>query len=421
MQKHYIKPVFLSTKMDQRLMLLLCSLLFCFRGNEGQSMMVFSNSCQLTYKLKDLEHFDVFLNTSGTTEDEWPLDEIYCVGNSRNFCHLNLTEDGCDHHNTSACCYCDRQFCHFYHTTYRENTMFTQLLNYSASTDLINITISLLYNLSNCKDINSSNFSKPNLTLSFCPNGSDVQKGFIKRGSTATCRCQLTDQTIYPVQVQWLNSAGQKVSVSGNYSDLVISGTNGNNESWYICDLIGIKDADSIIYHPKFYDPPQVTNFTVDGRNGFEDNVTSFPDFVDINVTCPIKSVTQDTVIPSVQISPDENTKFTFEVYGYPEPTEYGLKIETGKSTSDVDSNKYRVTYTRMTPPLGLITVTVYDANTKGTITYVLSVKNKAGEVSLKFRVIKETPQQITSCVSCFTSCILHTVHMTWRGRARGV
>uniref|UniRef100_A0A2C9KLY3 Ig-like domain-containing protein n=1 Tax=Biomphalaria glabrata TaxID=6526 RepID=A0A2C9KLY3_BIOGL len=126
------------------------------------------------------------------------------------------------------------------------------------------------------------------------------------------------------------------------------------------------------------------------GRNGFEDNVTSFLDYVDINLKCPIKSVQKSNTFPTIRVSPNENTVFTFEVYGYPEPTQYVLKTETGQSTSLIDQSKYKVTFLRLTPPLGQITVTVYDANSSGTTTYVLSVINEAGEMILKYQVIKE-------------------------------
>ncbi|KAK6961054.1 cell adhesion molecule 3, partial [Biomphalaria glabrata] len=126
------------------------------------------------------------------------------------------------------------------------------------------------------------------------------------------------------------------------------------------------------------------------GRNGFEDNVTSYPDYVDINIKCPFQLNKNNNISRTTTISPDENTVFTFEVYGYPEPTEYVLKTETGKTYSTVDSNQYQVSYTRLTPPFGLITLTVYDANTRGLITYVLTVTNAEGEINIKIQVNKE-------------------------------
>ncbi|XP_055870597.1 uncharacterized protein LOC106072985 isoform X3 [Biomphalaria glabrata] len=336
--------------------------------------------------------------------------------------------------------------------------------NYSSKGD-IHETHNLIILLNNyevssmCFNAKIWNSNNTLITLSpDCPSGPYVKNGFIRRNTTASCRCLLSGETFPSASVQWFDATGLNVSQSGKYSDLIIDGSQDSGK--YFCYVENLKnETNKVIFEAKFYDIPEVVNFTVNGlnsvsvsvgdtvtiycqvkstgppskavllasglgsvkeiispnetlelslrdvlcedsgryncigRNGFEDNVTSYPDYVLINIKCPIKSVQKVNTIPTIRVSPNENTVFTFEVYGYPEPTQYVLKTETGQSTSLIDQSKYKVTFLRLTPPLGQITVTVYDAEAGGTITYILSVTNEAGEITLRYHVIKEYPQ----------------------------
>ncbi|XP_055870601.1 uncharacterized protein LOC106059801 [Biomphalaria glabrata] len=311
-------------------------------------------------------------------------------------------------------------------------------------------------NASSCNNANIWNLSNTMVTLSpDCPSGPYVKNGFIRRNTTASCRCLLSGETFPSSSVQWFDATGLNVSQSGKFSDLIIDGSQESGQ--YFCYETRFNDKTKrVAFKLDYFDVPEVVNVTVNGvdsvnvsvgdtvtiycqvkstdppskavllasglgsvkeiistnetlelslrdlqcedsgrynctgRNGFEDSVASFLDYVDINIKCPIKSVQKSNTFPIIRVSPNENTVFTFEVYGYPEPTQYVLKTETGQSTSLIDQSKYKVTFLRLTPPLGQITVTVYDANTSGTTTYVLSVTNDAGEIILKYQVIKE-------------------------------
>ncbi|KAK6961056.1 cell adhesion molecule 3 [Biomphalaria glabrata] len=312
------------------------------------------------------------------------------------------------------------------------------------------------YNVSTCVNANVWNLYQPNITLADdCPSGPYVKNGLIRRGTNATCRCLLA-HSIFPFSsVQWLDSSGQPISTSGAYSDLLIL-TAGKTQYTCTATIFerstsgltfipnyfdvprvvnftanGKKSADlsvgdNVTISCQVQSEPEgkavllasglgsikeiiSTNGTLEislhdlqcedsgrynctGRNGFEDNVTSYPDYVDINIKCIFQLNQQKNTSLVTTVSPDENSVFTFEVYGYPEPTEYVLKIETGKTYSTVETNQYKVSYTRLTPPFGLITVTVFDNDRRGLITYVLNVKNEAGEITLTIQVNKEMP-----------------------------
>ncbi|KAI8761421.1 hypothetical protein BgiBS90_031206, partial [Biomphalaria glabrata] len=75
------------------------------------------------------------------------------------------------------------------------------------------------------------------------------------------------------------------------------------------------------------------------GRKGFEDNVTSFPFFVDIYIYWPYRLNQLNNTYQGTTVSPDENTVFTVVIYGYTEPTEYVLKKETGKTNWTLGTN----------------------------------------------------------------------------------
>ncbi|CAL1545264.1 unnamed protein product, partial [Lymnaea stagnalis] len=135
--------------------------------------------------------------------------------------------------------------------------------------------------------------------------------------------------------------------------------------------------------------------FFCSGLNGYEKNDTTKWKYVDINIVCALKPKDPSVVsVPNtIQVSPQDNTVFTLEVYGYPVPTNFGLKIETGRGKEDVDKGGYDITYIPLTPPVGQIKVTIYDANTRGTTTYYVSVKNNVGEaVELRLDVVKNDP-----------------------------
>uniref|UniRef100_A0A2C9M5H0 Ig-like domain-containing protein n=1 Tax=Biomphalaria glabrata TaxID=6526 RepID=A0A2C9M5H0_BIOGL len=323
-------------------------------------------------------------------------------------------------------------------------------------TGLHRFLLNFSYNVSTCVKANVWNFSQPNITLADdCPSGPYVKNGLIRRGTNATCRCLLANSFFPFSSVQWLDSSGQPISTPGAYSDLTIltagktqytctatifeRSTNGLT---FIPNYFNVPRVVNLTVNGKKSVDPHVgdnvtiscqvqsepkgkavllasglgsikeiisTNETLElslhdlqcedsgrynctGRNGFEDNVTSYPDYVDINIKCIFQLNQQKNTSLVTTISPDENSVFTFEVYGYPEPTEYVLKIETGKTYSTMETNQYKVSYTRLTPPFGLITVTVFDADRRGLITYVLNVKNEAGEITLTIQVNKEMP-----------------------------
>ncbi|CAL1529896.1 unnamed protein product [Lymnaea stagnalis] len=291
-----------------------------------------------------------------------------------------------------------------------------------------------------------------------CPSGQGVKNRHIRRGTTATCKCQIVRQSRPAGHVQWFTEDGQSVGSSTSSEVSVLNLSQNTTESSISFNCIGVSEVGQQsggTIKIQFYDEPRVVNFSVNesksvsvnvsnsvtfycqveadppgitvltgsglgkvqentsasdvlefilndlqcedsgryfcsGRNGFEDNATSSRDFVDVNVTCAPKLKNVPDKIPSIQVSPNQNTVFTLEVYGYPEPTAFGLKIETGRSTSSVNKDNYSVKYLPLTPPFGLVTLTIYDANTKGTTTYILSVRSEAGEVEMKLEVVKE-------------------------------
>ncbi|XP_055870681.1 uncharacterized protein LOC106073640 isoform X2 [Biomphalaria glabrata] len=323
-------------------------------------------------------------------------------------------------------------------------------------TGLHRFSLYFAYNVSTCVKANVWNFSQPNITLADdCPSGPYVKNGLIRRGTNATCRCLLANSFFPFSSVQWLDSSGQPISTPGAYSDLTIltagktqytctattfeRSTNGLTFIPNYFDVprvvnltvngkksVDLHVGDNVTISCQVQSEPEgkavllasglgsikeiiSTNETLElslrdlqcedsgrynctGRNGFEDNVTSYPDYVDINIKCIFQLNQQKNTSLVTTVSPDENSVFTFEVYGYPEPTEYVLKIETGKTYSTMETNQYKVAYTRLTPPFGLITVTVFDADRRGLITYVLNVKNEAGEITLTIQVNKEIP-----------------------------
>ncbi|XP_059168949.1 uncharacterized protein LOC131950782 [Physella acuta] len=133
------------------------------------------------------------------------------------------------------------------------------------------------------------------------------------------------------------------------------------------------------------------------GVNGFEDSGTMDHKLVDVNIECVLKIRYPPPEVPVVRVSRDKNTVFTLEIYGYPEPTKFGLKIESGNSVSDVDKKTYDISYISTVPPFGLVTVTFYDKTTRVITTYILSVTNTEGELKLKFDVINQGVKSKTS------------------------
>ncbi|KAK0067103.1 hypothetical protein Bpfe_003201 [Biomphalaria pfeifferi] len=323
-------------------------------------------------------------------------------------------------------------------------------------TGLHRFSLYFAYNVSTCVKANVWNFSQPNITLADdCPIGPYVKNGLIRRGTNVTCRCLLA-HSIFPFSsVQWLDSSGQPISTSGAYSDLTIltagqtqytcnatifeRSTNGltfipnyfdvprvvnftvngkkstdlhvGDNVTIFCSVQSEPKGKAVLLASGLGSIKEIlsTNETLElslhdlqcedsgrynctGRNGFEDNVTSYPDYVDINIKCIFQLNQQKNTSLMTTVSPDENSVFTFEVYGYPEPTEYVLNIEMGKTYSTMETNQYKVAYTRLTPPFGLISVTVFDADRRRLITYVLNVKNEAGEIALTIQVNKEIP-----------------------------
>ncbi|CAL1548801.1 unnamed protein product, partial [Lymnaea stagnalis] len=66
-----------------------------------------------------------------------------------------------------------------------------------------------------------------------CPSGPGVKNGHIRRGTTATCNCQIVRQSRPAGYVQWFTEDGQSVAPPGEISDLVLSSnTTGSNTSY---------------------------------------------------------------------------------------------------------------------------------------------------------------------------------------------
>ncbi|XP_059158457.1 uncharacterized protein LOC131942580 [Physella acuta] len=121
------------------------------------------------------------------------------------------------------------------------------------------------------------------------------------------------------------------------------------------------------------------------GSNGFETNSHEIWKFVDILMECAPAVVNRSLTI---QIPESGNTTITLEILGYPEPTAYGLQIQLGQSMSNTDD--YNVFYTKLTPPFGLVTLTIYDENTQISLTYIFTIMNSAGNITFTFDVVKQ-------------------------------
>ncbi|XP_059143123.1 uncharacterized protein LOC131930588 [Physella acuta] len=128
------------------------------------------------------------------------------------------------------------------------------------------------------------------------------------------------------------------------------------------------------------------------GSNGFETNQSRRQKFVDVNVNCApkLKNETTPGEVQKVKVTPNTNTSVGLEIFGYPPPTAFQLKTETGKTVSDVSLNQYKVTYSDLTPPLGLVNLTIYDAEVKVTVNYILTLRNEVGESDVRMQVIKQ-------------------------------
>ncbi|XP_059176551.1 uncharacterized protein LOC131956144 [Physella acuta] len=121
------------------------------------------------------------------------------------------------------------------------------------------------------------------------------------------------------------------------------------------------------------------------GSNGFETNPHEIWKYVDILMECAPAVVNKSLTI---QIPESGNTTITLEILGYPEPTAYGLQIQLGQSMSNTDD--YNVVYTKLTPPFGLVTLTIYDENTQISLTYIFTIMNSAGNITFTFDVVKQ-------------------------------
>ncbi|XP_059167056.1 uncharacterized protein LOC131949259 [Physella acuta] len=117
---------------------------------------------------------------------------------------------------------------------------------------------------------------------------------------------------------------------------------------------------------------------------------------VDVNIGCVLKVRHPSPDIPTIYTTRDQNTVFTLEVYGYPEPNKFGLKIESGNSFTDVDKSTYSISYLSLVPPFGVVTVTLYDKMTKAVTTYLLTMENTEGKLDVKFEVINQDVENTT-------------------------
>ncbi|CAL1534909.1 unnamed protein product [Lymnaea stagnalis] len=320
--------------------------------------------------------------------------------------------------------------------------------------------ISWVDSLDFCKvDHASWDSSVPGAILSEnCPYGEDVKNGFIRRGATATCECDIQALTLLTGQLYWFGNEGQPVETNENGDVLNVSynSTQGSQATFSCAFVAGlVQMGEKAVFATKFYSEPQVVNFTVNGsrsvtvkvnnsvtfycqveaeppakavltgsglgkvqeltsasdvfqltlhdlecedsgryfcsgRNGFEDNATSSRDYVDVNIICRQNPRFSSDAFKTLHFFTNENTLFTIEIYGFPAPQSFYLKIETRDSTHDVEQDNYSITYLHLTPPFGLVNVSIYDANTKGTTTYILGIVNEAGEFQVKIQVIKE-------------------------------
>ncbi|XP_059172886.1 uncharacterized protein LOC131953628 isoform X2 [Physella acuta] len=208
---------------------------------------------------------------------------------------------------------------------------------------------------------------------------------------------------LVPIEVKTFDVNGSK-SIKANYGDSVV----------LHCEVTGSGGTYAVLSGPelsKFKTHTQNTavidktfaNLTCQdagryfcwGQNGGGE--TGPKDFVDVNITClveppPVYQGKPYQPEKMIEVSSEKNTTFQFVVYGYPEPTSYDLRIQTkSNSYSDVTSSHYNVQYIHQEPPFGLVTLTIYDENTKETITYVLGINSEKGRVEVTVEVVKVT------------------------------
>ncbi|KAK0067544.1 hypothetical protein Bpfe_003051 [Biomphalaria pfeifferi] len=90
---------------------ILYAILVCpIKRTGSQSVELVLKTCQLILNPNDVVTFEVFVNTTGATQELWPLDDIYLRNSwTSTSCHVNITRDGCGQVNESMCGYCERQ------------------------------------------------------------------------------------------------------------------------------------------------------------------------------------------------------------------------------------------------------------------------------------------------------------------------
>ncbi|XP_059168942.1 uncharacterized protein LOC131950775 [Physella acuta] len=356
----------------------------------------------------------------------------------------------------------------FYNLTWTVNGL-TEEYKASQQLPLFKIEVELPIQESDCTDISSFWVQNPpNVTLSAdCPRGPGVKNGYIRRGTTAECGCEVYNNGPITATVKWFTSDGQPVMLR-NESVLEVTYNPDEKKQSYECRATSVMGVETRLqFVPKFYYPPNVFDFTVNksnstivsvganvvfycevegdppakalingsglgqvkeiqsntsvlelvledlqcddsgryfcmGVNGFEDNGTMDHNFVDANVLCPPKVKNNSSEIPVVHVSRDKNTVFTLEIYGYPEPTKFGLKIESGTFSSDVNSNSYHISYITTVPPFGLVTVSLTDSSSKAITTYILTVANTEGKLELRFIAIDQDQISVQTDDSAF-------------------
>ncbi|KAH9508399.1 hypothetical protein Btru_055119 [Bulinus truncatus] len=133
-----------------------------------------------------------------------------------------------------------------------------------------------------------------------------------------------------------------------------------------------------------------------------------------------------------IQTSPKIDTVLLFEVYTYPEISQYELQYQHGATWVSVDRGMYSATYSAGGVSSGWVTLVIYDLTFENTTVYRLIMSNSMGSLEHRITVRKSFPQDNESgdymwlgiglgiCCGIVLVIVMVTCVFFIRGRRRG-